>query len=342
MITIVIRKIERKKKTVLYLDVHCEGRRWYERLDIFLTGNKKADAETMNEAERLRAERHIQLSSGFDVTVKNKNFLDYYKKVKDERPEYERRAGVYKHLVNYSQAKKLHLTFRNINESFWNGFKAYLVEVADHKPYTIHTVLSILKAVLNRAVREKLLLSNPLQHVKEKRPKTTRTYLTLEEVKKLKAAPCGNDEIKRAFLFSCNTGLRISDIENLKKKDLARGEINITIKKTKDSLTIPYDINILRYIPGFNEKTDDDYLFHLPARSIISPVFKAWIKTAEINKNITFHSARHTFATLHLTYGTAVEVLRDLLGHRDVRETQIYAKIISEKKKEALKNLPEI
>jgi integrase len=342
MISIVLRERPRKKKTVIYFDIHCDGRRWYERLDICLTGNKEADKQIRNEAERLRAERLIQLSSGFDVTIRNKNFLEYYIKVKDERPEYERRAGVYKHLVRYCEMNKIkQLSFRDINEGFWNSFKNYLIKEAGHKPYTIYTVLSIVKAVLNRAVKEKLLLNNPLQYVREKRPKSTREFLTFDELQILKNTPCVNDEVKRAFLFACGTGLRLSDIENLKKENV-KDEIKITMKKTKEVLILPYSPDILEYVPGFKNMRLEDKLFHLPARSIMSTVMKAWVQNSKIDKHITFHCARHTYATLHLTYGTHIEVLRDLLGHQDVRETQIYAKILDEKKKEAVKNLPKI
>jgi integrase len=341
MINIRIRLRERKKKTVIYFDIHYDGKRWYERQDISLTGNKKADAIVMQEAERLRAERLIQLSSGYDVTMRNKNFLQYYEDVKNKNPEYERRAAVYKNLVKFCEAKNIkQLNFKDINDNFWFKFREYLVSIK-HEPHTIYTELSILKAVLNKAVRENLLLINPLRNVREKRPKTTRKFLTYEELQKLKNTPCVDENVKRAFLFACGTGLRLIDIENLKKENV-QDEINITIIKTNTPLSLPYSPDLLKYIPDFDNKLPGEKLFKLPARSTMSTILKAWIERAEINKRITFHSSRHTYATLHLTYGTRIEVLRDLLGHKDVRETQIYAKILDEKKKEAVKNLPEI
>jgi integrase len=342
MVNIRIRTRERKKKTVIYFDIHYDGKRWYERQDIYLTGDKKGDSLIMQEAERLRAERLIQLSSGYDVTMRNIDFLKYYEAVKNETPEYERRAGVYKNLVKYCQINNIkRLNFKDITPNFWAKFKEFLIVKEEHSPHTIYTEYSVLKAVLNKAIRENLVLVNPLRGVKERKPKTTRKFLTYEELQKLKNTPCIDENVKRAFLFACGTGLRLIDIEHLKKENV-EDEINIIMVKTGAPLNLPYSADLLQYIPGFNEKQPGEKLFKLPARSTMGTILKAWVERAEIGKKITFHSSRHTYATLHLTYGTRIEVLRDLLGHKDVRETQIYAKILDEKKKEAVNNLPPI
>lgn len=307
-----------------------------------LTGIKSIDKDTMNEAERIRAKRLLDLSAGkydLEPVLTNKNFLQFYKKMIDEFPEYERRASVYKHLTGYCELNHIErLNFSDINEGFWERFKRYLITQAHHSQSTIHLVLAIIKAILNRAVRDKIILTNPLNYVREKTPKSTRTYLTLEELKKMRETKCLNDEVKQAFLFSCYTGLRLSDIEKIRSENLVNDTFRIKMKKTSNDLINPVDNKALKYI----DRTREGILFNLPARSTINLVIRSWAAAAGITKKVSYHTSRHTYATLHLTYGTSIEVLRDLLGHKDVRETQIYAKIIDQKKKEAINNLPEL
>lgn len=317
----------------------------WEPIGLTLTGRPSIDKEIKLSAEKIKAKRLIEIvEKGYDIppTLSNRDFLKYYKKVIDERPEYERRASVYKHLCNFTKGNRL--TFRDINESFWEKFRKYLAEEKNHSQYTIHTVLSIIKAVLNRAVRDRIIFRNPLQDVKEKRPSSDRTYLTLEELKQLDKTPCPDNEIKRAFFFSCYTGLRRSDMLALKKKDIVNDEIILKkMQKTKEPLRVPIGTTAKKYMGDISGLNDDDFIFSkLPAWSTVSIIIKNWVKLAGINKKITYHSSRHTFATLILTYGGSLETVRDLLGHGDIRETQIYAKIIDKKKEEAIKRLPDL
>lgn len=341
MLSVTLHWKERKNSKTGYLIIRGYGKPVWEPLGLKLIG-AKTDKLIIESAERIRAKRLIEITEkGYEVppTLSNRDFIAYYKKVIAERPDYERKASVYKHLVNFTNGQ---LTFKDINESFWNNFKQYLTEQRKHKQSTIHLILRIFKSVLNRAVNEQIIYRNPLQKVKEKNPKVVREFLTIEELQKLKDTPCGNNEVKRAFFFSCFTGLRVSDVRGLKKKNIEGGKIAITMEKTDDGLVIPYDYKILKYLPNIDRLGDDDYLFSLPAQSSVSNFIRSWVAAAEINKKITYHSSRHTYATLHLTYGTSIEVLKELLGHKDVRETQIYAKIIDKKKAEAVKNLPEL
>lgn len=333
-----IRKKHRKNYITLYLDIDYEGKRWWENLNLFLTGNKKDDKKVMEAAEHLRAVRMIELAEGVTTKVSEKEFLPYCKKIIEERPEYERRAYVYKHLTGFVKGN---LLFKDINENFWIEFKRYLIEKRNHHQHTIHTVLMILKAILNRAVREKIISENPLRYVKEKRPKPNRTYLTFEELKTLKETPCGNEEVKKAFFFSCYTGLRISDVRRLVKGNISNNIISIQMKKTNEYINIPLNAAI-HFMPDLSELKKDDHLFNLPHASAVSAVMKQWRASAKIEKKIVFHSSRHTFATMILTYGGTLEQAKELLGHSDIRDTQIYAKLIDEKAKEAVERLPEL
>ena len=342
-----IRKKQRKNGTItLYLDINFNGIRKWEPLNLILTGNKSIDKDTMLQAERIRAKRLIDISSGrFNIEQifsGNKDFVIFYKKIIDENPGYERRVSVYKHLCRYCELNFIEkLYFKDITEHFWEEFRKYLVNEAGHAQGTIYLTLRHIKSALNRAVREKIISSNPLQFIKEKNPKGTRTYLTFDELKLLKDTPCNNEEVKNAFFFSCYTGLRLGDVEHLKKCDFINNELIIKMRKTGDNISNPVDSKIDSFI-NLNGKSDNDLVFNLPARSIINTTIHAWSKAAGIIKNVSYHTSRHTFATMILTYGGSLEAAKELLGHKDIKETQIYAKLVDEKKREAITNLPKL
>lgn len=343
---ITLRWKKRKKYLTGYLDINFEGFRKWEKLNLFLTGDLKIDKDTLKAAELIKAKRMIELSTGeYDVNSVSsaKNFLSYYKKQIEINPEYERRSAVYKNLNNYLEKKNIkQITFRDVNENFWIGFKSYLVNDLEFRSATVYTTLSIIKAVLNKACREKVIKTNPLAYVTEKKPKSTRTFLTFSEMKKLNTTPCADANVKNIFFFACYTGLRKSDIKSLKKKNIIDGSIVITMQKTGDVVSVPLDEKAYKYLPDLKTLNPEDYLFNVPAWTTTGNIIHGWSAAAGITKTVTMHTARHTFATLHLTSGTSIEVVSALLGHRDIRETQIYAKIIDERKNAAIKNLPEL
>jgi integrase len=344
-ITIVEKK--RKNYTTLYLK-YSKSKEW-EPLNLYLYGkSKKADAETYLRAESIRAKRMMDMAnSNYDMPVSqlNKDFLAFYKKMIDERPDYERRASVHKHLIAFCEKEGLKkLTFSDIGESFWNKFKRYLVEDHDHKQITIHTVFGIIKTVLYRAERDGIIYKNPLKHIKEKKPKSTRTYLTWEELNRLYNTPCTDNEVSSAFFFSCYTGLRLSDIENLKKKNFHFSDMKIIIPsmvKTDDAVIVDFNKNALGFVK-LDKLGNDELVFKLPSRSIMHPCIKQWAAGAKIEKNVSFHTSRHTFATGILTYDGELATAQALLGHSNPNETLIYAKIIDEKRKKAIDRLPKL
>jgi len=331
---------KRKKFTAIYLIITIDGKPKWENTGIRLTGTK-VDKELRQKAEIIKAKRITEIVDGNYSIQNDKDFLKYYRQVLDANPKMVRRLAPYKHLCNYAQKNNIKINFKTLTEDFWQQFRDYLVSL-NHKQYTIETELSIIKTILNKAVRSGIINENPLKFVKERRPVTTRTYLTIEELRLLKETPCSNENISNAFFFSCYTGLRLGDVKKLTKADFINGYLNINMEKTGNDLYIPYPKYAMEYVKDFENKKPEELLFKLSTSSTISIIIQAWVKAAGINKNITFHSSRHTNATLHMTYGTSIEVLRDLLGHKDVRETQIYARIIDSKKVQAVNNLPEI
>jgi integrase len=206
------------------------------------------------------------------------------------------------------------------------------------------TYFQVLVSALNKAVKTKLISVNPAIYLdsEDKKPikaeKSKRSYLTIDELRQLIATDCKRKQVKRAFLFACFTGLRISDVKSLRWEDIKEENgnkyIEIIMQKTRDNLKLKLNNDALRWMPEGHGK---GHIFMLPDnRATINYNIKTWAKAAGIDKDICFHMSRHTFATMALTLGADLYTVSKLLGHKDISVTQVYADIIDKKKEDAL------
>lgn len=196
------------------------------------------------------------------------------------------------------------------------------------------------------------LIISPARRVKAEDKKVLkgdgkqREFLTAEELGRMEATFMRNEETKRAFLFACYTGLRISDIISLtygdiKQEQAASGEriyvVRKVMTKTRRMVGVPLSQKALSYLPAdFSQKSKETKVFNLPTVGAVNDSLKTWAKDAKVDKVVTFHTSRHTFATLALTLGVDVFTTSKLLGHQNVRTTQIYAEVIDAKKEQAI------
>lgn len=162
--------------------------------------------------------------------------------------------------------------------------------------------------------------------------------MTEEELQQLANTPCGNDDTRRAALFSAFTGLRYSDIQKLTWGEITGDEENSRIefrqKKTKGVMYQPISPQALA-LCGERKEADTLIFPSITSGEHINHTIKNWVKRAGITKHITFHCFRHTFATLQLSNGTDIYTVSKLLGHTSVSTTQIYAKVVDSKKQQA-------
>jgi integrase len=169
-------------------------------------------------------------------------------------------------------------------------------------------------------------------------------YLTLDEVRSLIETPCYYSNIKNGFLFSCFTGLRFSDVEaltwgKLQKDSEGNTFINFTQKKTQKWENLPVSREAMKFLPERGLASGDDLVFKFQSGGYINSIIKTWAKSAGINKKVTFHVARHTNATLLLSLEVPIETVSKILGHSDIKTTQIYAKVIDKSKRDAVNKL---
>lgn len=338
--------------TSLHLRYYVNGKRFTKSLGLCLTGNKKTDRMILDKAEQLRVEEHYRVISdektALQLQAGTKDFLEFFRIVNDETPKYIRRANIYRNIVQFLDGKHT-LKFSEVTPEFWARLKSWLINVKQHQLTTISTEFEVIKSVLNIAVQRQLISSNPLKGIREKRPRTIKSFLEFFEIQELAKTDCPDPEIKRAFLFACYTGLRLSDILSLNVGHIfqtAHGyQMVVVMQKTQQSISIPLnDVAISLINPGemkdLLQLPKDTLIFKLPAKSLINSKLKIWAAKAGIRKHISFHTSRHTFATLALTYGADILSVRDLLGHSDIKTTMVYLKLVEEKKRQAINNLP--
>ena len=360
--------------TSLYLDIYIGGKRKYEFLKLYLIPektreDKEKNRQTMQLANSIKSKRIVEYQNGefgFKSNYKlDALFFDYYRAMCEKRhgnPESRGNWGNWysclHHLMKYEKNERI--TFADITPEWVQGFRDYLDNEAvawshdyrkkiKDKPLARNSKLSYfnkLRACLNQAFEDRIIPINPCRGVERFRPEEgTRMYLTIDEVRLLAQTECEYPRIKDAFLFSCMTGLRRSDILRLKWGDIHKqGDFTRIIfrqKKTdgQEYLDITPQASQLMGDPkGINDPIFED--IHSP--SCTNKAVQEWVLNAGIHKKISFHCARHTFATMMLDLGTDIYTVSKLLGHRDLSTTQIYVKVLDKNKQKAVSNIPDI
>lgn len=343
-------KLRSKKKRdggeSLYLDIYYKGTRKTEFLGLYITKNDPERKNKKDLAEKKRSQKELEIFANSNNLPNffngKEDFLTYYDK---KYPDKNHR--LIRNLIKEFAKNKLineTLAFNKIDEKLITDFKDWLIS-KDYKNNSIWVMLNRLRTILNSAVKEKIIPFNPAKNIRVKIEETERVFLTFDELKKLNEAKCDNDILKKSFLFSCFTGLRISDIRQLTWGQIREGKIYFRQKKTKGIEYLPLSnqaLKILDEIPKNGEEINDLRVFDFSMlySHTLGDKLRKWAKTVKIEKEITFHSGRHTFATLSLQYGVDLFTLSKLLGHKNIAHTQIYAKIVNETLNEAVNKLP--
>jgi len=352
----------------LYLDFYQNGQRQYEFLKLYLVPektplDKAANTQTLGLANAVKAQKIVELqNSAHGFSVKNgrskMNVLDYITDIADKKRV---KAGggkrttamVYLALAKQIEAYSgLKTTFKQIDKKYCEGFIEYLKTAKNKNTRLVlseNTAFGYMKkfeSILNTAISDEVTNINPFKQIKpENKPKKRKTeivYLTIDDVQKLENTESLLPYIRQAFLFSCYTGLRFSDVQALEwgklQKDNNGGMfINYRQKKTQKQEYLPIPQKAVDFLPDRAEKGDNEKVFYLPNGGFVNLHLKAWAALAGIKKHITFHIARHTYATILLSLGAGIETISKNLGHSEIKTTQAhYAAIENKLQREAV------
>jgi site-specific recombinase XerD len=268
------------------------------------------------------------------------------------------------HLQAYQQETKKKIAFDKIDYSFFQSFQNFLIgrtKTVKGKTFpmlnntTIAKQLSTVKTFLNYAKKQGINVSDKYKDFKIKKDELEVIALTNEEFEKLFYFDLSNNkklaQVRDIFCFACSTGLRYSDLDQLKRTHIKQDEIRLTVKKTKEKLTVPltpYSIAILakyeaqhRPLPMISNQKLNDYVKELCQLAGITEQVEIvrfrGIKREAITypkyELIGVHTGRKTFATVSLEKGMSAEEVMAITGHKDYKSFQRYVKVTEQRKK---------
>lgn len=369
-ITLFKRKLK-NGRTSLYVNYSTNGKRRKESLGIILEVPKdKAIRESNN--EKLRIAKCIVLQR--ELSYLQNNYKTYLPSVLSET-ESEKSSETEIHvnllesfneyIAQYSnkdirlvKAAKVQLREyinsdillpAHVTNPFCLGFQKFLN--SKYKGNTPAHYFKKFKMFLGYCIEKNYIEINPASNIRTPQHNAiTKNILTPEEISKLAYTACKYPELKRAFLFACYSGLRWSDVVNLKMSDIDYESRILTITQQKVSKSSScavlhlYLCNSAVRLLNKNSQTQhgEENVFSLPSHAYALKILKDWISEAGIRKHITFHCARHTFVTLLISNGVDIKTVSSLAGHSTTRHTETYMHIIDKNKKKAIDSMPEL
>ena len=319
---------------------------------------REHNRETKLLAENIRAHRQLQIQKGnYDFLAKytgNESFLNFFKEEVDKREKtgrnYQSWRSTYLHLHRFAEGK---LLVKQVTTPFCKLFREHMLHthcLNSSRPLQQNSAagyFDVFKEAVSKAYEEKLLKDDPGLRIKSiPQKETEREFLTFEEVQAIARAECPDPVLKQAALFSAFTGLRFGDIRDLKWSEVRHSKehgnfLRFTVNKPNRPETL-FISDQARQMMGEERESEERVFEGLKYGSHITQRLNVWMRNAGIERHITFHAFRHTFATLQITFGTDIYTLKDLLAQKNVQTTQIYARVLDEKKKAAVNRIPNI
>lgn len=309
---------------------------------------KEYNREMLERANFIRSKREDEIKSKkFNIEDKNKakiNFIDYCDRFlanyinKDVR--------IVKYCIKYfKEFIKLelgndYLLPVDVKEKLAIKFKAYLESKLNGE--TPHDYFTKFKKICKEAYNEGLPLDRKVLEVKNMRNEgLKKEILSFDEIQKLASTELSNQNVKRAFLFCLFTGLRFCDVKALQWHNISNDQIIIrSQQKTGKPVYIDLSTTAKTLIKARGKA--DELVFNLPSLTGSLKLLKTWAKNAKIDKNITWHSSRHSFAVNLLINHNDIKTVSSLLGHAGLKHTEKYTRVVNELMKKAVNSLPEI
>lgn len=361
-------------KITLYLDffpavyntkTHEFSRREY--LGLYLSSKPKSNADKEKNLENLRKAEIIcanrlnelnkqQIYTPFEreqlrlQEIGEKSFLQYFKEVAESKININAEIWRYAivHFENFLKGEDI--LMKDINVTIIEDFRDYLLRAKtvrkNGKLLSRNTAFSYfnkIKATLRKAYKKGLLqtdINAAVDGIKEQ--ESQRNFLTMEEASRLLTTPCKKEIVKRLSFFSMLTGMRYSDISKLTWEEVQYSKqegyyIRFKQQKTDRPVTLPISHEAVEFLGP--ERMKQGKIFPNLKKWDFDRLIPIWTKDADIEKHITFHCFRHTYATLQMAAGTDIFTVSKMLGHKNIQTTQIYTKIIDERKRETINKI---
>lgn len=337
----------RTGKSTLYLEIYSKGVRKLENLRLYLENTprtKEQDKTTLILAEKIRIKRQHQINEGrfgFKTNAYHNITLDdwisklYNENIGDYRT-------IRKQLLTYRKESPL---LGEIDDSFLSGFRNYLINEALKTPRSKYRISKIrlrdttqteyyskLITIMKKAFNKRLISEMPDMKIIQNAG-SKHIFLTADEVRSLIETESANSMIKNVFLFMVFTGLRSSDVIKLGWDNIKNNVLQLSMIKTRGPVTLHLSEEALNHLP--KDKVFNEVFFGFKNRNNTLIDLREWASSADIRTDLTFHTARHTFAMLQLSAGASEIEIKELLGHKSFRSTAIYAKLYQENLRKA-------
>jgi len=246
-----------------------------------------------------------------------------------------------KHLKNY--IKKIYnandISLTQINYNFIYNFSQFILLNTECSHNGMMKHIQRFKKITNFCIKNNYITKDPFVGFKISFKKSNRVYINKDELETLKNITLNNNlnKVRDVFLFSCYTGLSYIDLYNLSLKNIRKGYDGlqwIFVKRKKTDIpsnlpVLPYAFSILK---KYKKENNINRIFPMISNQKMNKALKEIAHLCNFNKKLTFHSARHTFATtVTLTNGVPIETVSKMLGHNNIKTTQIYAQVIESK-----------
>ena len=260
-------------------------------------------------------------------------------KTKATLAKYDR---AYRRLGEFMQAKYkiTDIALKEINHKFVTDFETYLRTVSKCNENTTAKFMQTFRMIIIIAKNNGWIYADPFINYKIRLKRVDRGYLTDQEIQKIMGKEFGSnrlEQVRDVFIFSCFTGLSYIDVKQLTADNICtsfdgKQWIMTHRKKTNSPVNVPL-LNIpLTILKRYEGKLPKGQLLPVLSNQKLNSYLKEIADLCDIHKNVTFHIARHTFATtVTLSKGVPIETVSKMLGHTNITTTQIYARITDSK-----------
>ena len=311
---------------------------------------RQENKERQSLAENIKAKRQLEIERGqfgfLSDTKRKADFVQYFRELADKRKgtNSDNWISALNYLEKFTGGT---LRFADLDETFCNDFREHLFTAPTNRSTKVtlsqNSVLSYFnkfKAALKQAYKDGYLDKDINRNIDGVKPaETNRQFLTIEELNKLVKTDCSLPMLKQAALFSALTGLRFGDIKKMVWEEIQESKeqgifIRYVQEKTKAVEVLPISEQALSFL-GERKAHKEAVFGGLTYSAHMNSHLAKWVSKAGIIKDITFHCFRHTYATLQLSSGTEIYTVSKMLGHKNLKTTQAYAKIVDSLKRQA-------
>ena len=287
----------------------------------------------------------------FGVEIQQQMLLELFKKhnedveslvgVSKSKATYQKYEVTRKHLTNFIKEKynRSDVAIKEIDYIFITDFEVYLLTTCGCNSNTTAKFMQFFKRIVIIAKNNGWIRADPFANYKIRLKKVDRGYLQQSEVESImnkKISTKRLEQVRDIFVFSCFCGLAYIDVKKLRKEDIRTSfDGNLWIMGKREKTDVSFSIPLLdipkRILEKYEGTLPDNRILPVPSNQKLNAYLKEIGDLCGIDKDLSFHLARHTFATLTLSKGVSIESVSKMLGHTNIRTTQIYARITDEK-----------